>query len=150
VVFFASYGIQSISSVGNMQTYPCTSNLPVICTLYNGVGTPYAQNQIFLYDRIAVTFLDSTYATTPFHIIIPDTQINANNNYFYYQIGFYNLLNKDWLFSYSGSYYRVSSSWISTPAGSLNTTMADISGKAGSYRKNVSIVICNSGITTGG
>jgi hypothetical protein len=150
VVLFASYGIRSISSVGNMQTYPCTSNIPVTCTFYSGAGLPYNQNQIFLFDRIAVTFLDQSYSTTPFHIIIPDTQINANNNYFYYQIGFYNLLNKDWLFSYAGSYYRWSGSWTSSATGVSAALGADISGKAGSYRKNVSLAVYNSGIQLGG
>ncbi len=124
-----------------MQTYPCTSNIPVKCTFYSGAGSPYNQNQIFLYDRIAVTFLDTSYSSTPFHIIIPDTQINANSNNFYYHIGFYNLLNKDWLFSYAGTFSRSSGSWISNPTGVVTTLSADVSGKAGSYRKNVSLIV---------
>lgn len=133
-----------------MQNYPCTSNIPVICTFYQGAGSPYNQTQIFLFDRIAITFLDTSYSTTPFHIIIPDTQINANNNYFYYQVGFYNLITKDWLFSYAGQYYRGSGSWSAAATGVVASMGTDIQGKAGSYRTNVSVVVYNSGIVTGG
>lgn len=133
-----------------MQTYPCTSNIPIKCIFYSGAGSPYNQNQIFLYDRIAVTFLDTSYSSVPFHIIIPDTQINANNNNFYYNIGFYDVLTKDWLFSYGGNYYRWMGYWISSPTGSVTTLSADISGKAGSYRKNVSLIVQNGGAQTGG
>lgn len=124
-----------------MQAYPCTSNIPIKCTFYSGAGLPYNQNQVFLYDRVAVTFLDATYSSVPFHIIIPDTQINANNNNFYYQVGFYNLLYKDWLFSYGGTYSRASGSWTSAATGAVTTLSADVSGKAGSYRKNVSLIV---------
>lgn len=150
VMLFSSYGIQSITSVKNMQSYPCTSNIPVSCTYYQGAGSPFNQTQIFLYDRVAITFLDTSYSSTPFHIIVPDTQINTNNKYFYYQIGFYNQVNKDWLFSYAGTYSRTSINWISTPTGSDTNMIADITGKAGAYRTNVSVVIYNSGIVTGG
>jgi hypothetical protein len=124
-----------------MGSYPCTSNIPIKCTFYKGVGSPYAQNQIFLYDRIMVTFLDLTYSTVPFHIIVPDTQINSNNNYFYYQLGLYNRLTKDWSFTYSGDFYRTSSAWTSTSASPDVNLAADITGKAGAYRQNVSIAV---------
>jgi hypothetical protein len=59
-------------------------------------------------------------------------------------------LNKDWLFSYAGSYYRSSGSWTSSPTGVVTLMSADISGKAGSYRRNVTLVVENNGIQTGG
>jgi hypothetical protein len=45
-----------------------------------------------MYDRVAVTFLDSSYKNTAFHILLPDMQLNQNNDYIYYFAGFFNLL----------------------------------------------------------
>jgi hypothetical protein len=131
-----------------MQSYPCISNIPIQCTYY--VGNVGGYNQIFMNDRIAVTFLDQSYATTPFHILIPDMQINQNNNYIYCFAGFYDLLAKDWLYSYGWNYYRQWNYWIPSPSGVITTMGADITGKAGSYRKNVSVALYNNGIQTGG
>jgi hypothetical protein len=139
IVFFASNGFRSFPLVTNMQSYPCTSNIPVSCSYY--IGNTGGLNQIFMYDQIAVTFLDSSYRTTQFHIIIPDTQINQVSSYFYYYAGFYSLLTKDWQYYYSSSSYRASSGWTSSPNGQIATMAADISGKAGAYRNNVSVVV---------
>jgi hypothetical protein len=59
-------------------------------------------------------------------------------------------LNKDWLFSYGGNFYRGSGSWTSVPTGAVTTLGADVSGKAGSYRRNVSLIVQNGGIQIGG
>ena len=71
-----------------MQPYPCTSNIPISCTYYQGNSGSY--NQIFMLDKVGVTFLDTSYATTPFHIIIPDTLLYWNNRNVYFYAGFYN------------------------------------------------------------
>jgi hypothetical protein len=96
--------------------------------------------------RIVINFLDLSYKTTPFHILIPDMPINQNSHLFYLHIGFYNKLNKDWLFSSGESYQRSWSSWFSNPSssGTLFTTMgADITGRAGAYRNNVTVKVFN-------
>jgi hypothetical protein len=77
-------------------------------------------------------------------------QINQNNNYIYCFAGFYDLLAKDWLYSYGWNYYRQWNYWIPSPSGVITTMGADITGKAGSYRKNVSVALYNNGIQTGG
>jgi hypothetical protein len=148
VVFFSSNGFRSFPSIQNMDVYPCTSNIPVLCKYY--IGNTGGLNQIFMYDRIAVTFLDESYRSTNFHIIVPDTQINQISSDFYYYAGFYSLLNKDWQYYYGSSFSRISSGWISTPTGVVSTMAADISGKAGAYRSNVSVTVVNSGIQLGG
>ena len=150
VVFYATYGFRSFTSIGNMQAYPCTSNIPIQCTYYAGMASVSGYNQIFMYDRIAVTFLDSSFKTTPFHILIPDMQINQKNNYIYCFTGFYDLLTKDWQFTSANNYYRQWNYWIPSPNGVISTLGADIQGKAGSYRNNVSIAVYNSGIQQGG
>lgn len=148
VFFYAAYGFRSFTSIGNLQSYPCTSNIPIQCTYY--IGNVGGYNQIFMYDRIAVTFLDLSFKTTPFHILIPDMQINQNNDYVYCFTGFYDLLTKDWQFVSAYNFYRQWNYWIPTPNGVLSTFGADIQGKAGSYRNNVSIAVYNNGIQLGG
>jgi hypothetical protein len=99
--------------------------------------------------RIAITFLDLSYKTTPFHILIPDMSINQNSHQYYLHVGFYSKLNKDWLFSSAESYQRSWPSWVSNPSssGTLLTSMgADITGKAGAYRNNVSVNVYNNAI----
>jgi len=89
-----------------------------------------------------VEFLDRNFSTTPFHIIFPDTNTGYTRDY-YYQIGFYNLLTKDCLFKYYAKFTRNNPSWISNPLVPSNNLTADITGRAGSYRNNVKIVVFN-------
>jgi hypothetical protein len=104
-----------------------------------------------MYDKIAVTFLDTSYKNTAFHIIIPDMQINQRNNTVNYFAGFYNLLTKDWQYTYGSYYYRFWLYWTPTPNGAVSNMAMDILGKAGSYRSNVSVIVENlGGITLGG
>lgn len=91
-------------------------------------------------DRVVVTFLDTSYKTKPFQIIIPDMQIGQNSDHVYAFLGFYNLLTKDWQYYYgSNYYYRSWQYWNSAINTTISTMAADISGKAGSYRNNVSV-----------
>ena len=93
IVFHSTYGFRSFPSITTGQAYPCTSNIPITCIFYAGT---YGNNQPVRFDRIAVTFLDNSYSTKPFHILLPDMQLNQYNTYFYAFAGFYNLLTKDW------------------------------------------------------
>ena len=147
--FHGGRGFRSFPLITNMQSYPCSSNIPIQCTYY--IGNAWGSNQIFYYDRISVTFLDNSYRTTNFHIIIPDTYINQNSVHFYYFLGFYNKLTKDWQYNtYSYYYYRNWDYWISSPYDYVSLLAADISGKAGAYRNNVSVTVGNNNIETGG
>lgn len=133
-----------------MQSYPCTSNIPVSCVYYAGVDD---WPRSFMNDRIVITFLDLSYYTTPFHILIPDMSINQYTHTYYLHIGFYSNINKDWLFSSAETFQRTSSSWLSNPSSSgtlLSLMGADITGKAGAYRNNVTVLVYNNGIQTGG
>lgn len=76
-------------------------------------------------------------------------QIAQYVNVFWYHVGLYNFVTKEYVYSYSGSYSRNSLYWSS---GLTQNSLfyADITGKAGSYRKNVTIFVNNSMINTGG
>jgi hypothetical protein len=70
-------------------------------------------------------------------------------NIFWYHVGLYNFVTKDYTYSYSGSYSRNNIYW--TNGLSTNSYFyADITGKAGSYRKNVTIFVNNTMINLGG
>ena len=147
VTFYARYGFRSITSLNNMDAYPCTSNIPVTCQYFSGQTS--GQMQIVWYDTIVATFTTTDYATKKFHILIPDMQIAQYENYFWYHIGFYKIVDKDFTFSYSGSYYRTWTSWTNSITSNANF-YADITGKAGAYRNNVSVFVSNTGgISTG-
>ena len=77
---------------------------------------------------------------------LPDTNTGWTKTY-YYQLGFYNQLTKDWIFKYTGTFHRDNIWWISSTAqlaAKLKTDLtADITGKAGSYRNNVRITVSN-------
>lgn len=134
-----------------MDPYPCASNIPVRCTYL--IGWRDAGTIINLMDRIMVEFLDTTYATKPFHIIFPDTYTGSWTTTYYYQLGFYNQLTKDWIFKYTGFFHRDGIWWITTTqdlAATLTTNLtADITGKAGSYRNDVRLTIANPGANLG-
>lgn len=147
VTFFARYGFRSISTLNNMDAYPCTSNIGITCQLF--YGQTNGANQIFWYDQIVVTFTTTEYSTKNFHILIPDMQIAQYENYFWYHIGFYNIVNKDFTYIYSGNYYRTSTSWSSSITSNSNF-YADITGKAGAYRNNVTVYVSNTGGKTTG
>lgn len=147
ITFYAQYGFRSISSLKNMDPYPCTSNIAVSCQLFYGLNS--AWNQLSFYDRVVVTFSNTDYSTTNFHILLPDMQTAQFSNNFWYHVGFYSTITKDYTYSYSGNYYRVSTSWTnSVPTDA--SFYADVTGKAGSYRNNVSVFVDNAGgINTG-
>ena len=100
-------------------------------------------------DRVAVRFLDDSFKTTNFHIILPDTQTVQTQTIFYYMLGFYNKLNKDWSFEYANRWYRNSGNYYTSPSHTQVNLGADIVGKAGSYRNNVSVSVYNSYTQTG-
>ena len=128
-----------------MDPYPCTSNIAISCQYLQGFT---GNNQLIWFDKVVVTFANTDYSTKNFHILIPDMQIAQYENYFWYHVGYYNLLTKDYTYDYSGRYYRTWSSWDSSIPND-STFYADITGKAGSYRNNVSIYVSNPSIHTG-
>jgi len=71
-------------------------------------------------------------------------------NIFWYHVGLYNFVTKEYIYSHSGSYSRSSIYWTSTLSTTNSFFYADITGKAGSYRKNVTIYVNNSLINLGG
>ena len=95
---------------------------------------------------MAVTFSDNSYLTTPFHILLPDMQINQYSNHVYALAGYYDTLKKDWQYFSTESYYRYWEYWTSIEAGAISTMGCDITGKAGSYRSNVSVTISNNAV----
>jgi len=106
---------------------------------FQGLNT--GGSTIFTWDHIVVKFSNISYSSTNFHILLPDTQTVLSTNYFFYQTGFYNQVTKDILYNNAGSFQR--STWISTPSGASINLSGDMLGKAGSYRKNVSIIVNN-------
>jgi len=147
LIVYARPGFRSLTAtIKNMDRYPCISNIPVRCTYFEGWLNN--GNIINLQDRIMVEFLDTSYSNKPFHIIFPDTNTGFTRTY-YYQLGFYNLLTKDWTFLYQGRYHRDDIYWISSPTAVTAAFSADITGKAGSYRNGVKITVANPGATLG-
>ena len=145
ITFYARYGFRSITTLKNMDPYPCTSNIAISCQYLQGFT---GNNQLIWFDKVVVTFANTDYSTKNFHILIPDMQIAQYENNFWYHVGYYNLLTKDYTYDYSGRYYRTWSSWDSSIPND-STFYADITGKAGSYRNNVSIYVSNPSINTG-
>ena len=120
--------------------------MPIECTYYSG---QQGESRYFTNDRVVVRFTDDSYKTTNFHIVIPDTQTSQQQTMFYYQLGYYNLLNKDWSFEYSSRWYRNSGNYYTSPQHNQPSLGADIVGKAGSYKNNVSVTVYNSYTQTG-
>lgn len=129
-----------------MGSYPCTSNIGVTCQYFQG-QTGWAQ--LLVFDQIVATFTDASYATTNFHLLIPDMQTAQQNNYFWYHVGIYNTLTKDYTYTYSARFYRVWNDWP-TSVSTYSTFQADIVGKAGSYKDDVAVTVYNPSISTGG
>lgn len=146
IVLYAMYGFRSFS-LANNASYPCTSNIGVSCLYLVGEQNT---NQFFGWDRIIIFFSHTSYSTTDFHVLVPDTQTGQYTNNFFYQSGFYNQISKDIVFNCANSYSRIWNSWSNAiPAVSANM-QADMEGKAGSYRTNVSITVYNPSITLSG
>ncbi len=145
VTLYARYGFRSITTLKNMDPYPCSSNIAVSCQYFQGLT---GSDQLVWFDKVVVTFSNTDYSTKNFHILLPDMQTGQYNNYFWYHIGYYNLLTKDYTYDYSGRYYRVWYDWLSSVS-TYSSFYADITGKAGSYRNNVSIYVYNPSINTG-
>jgi hypothetical protein len=132
-----------------MDPYPCTSNIAVTCQYFLGLSAVSGWTQVGFYDKIVATFSNTNYSTSKLHILIPDMQTAQYNNKFWYHVGLYNFVTKDYLFSHSGTYYRAWNLWSSTIT-TNSYFYADITGKAGSYRKNVTIYVNDSMTSTGG
>lgn len=149
-MFYAKYGFRSLG-VTNEGSYPCTSNIGVSCTYlegrtYSQIGTA----QMCWYDRIVVTFSDASYANTSFQLLLPDMQTGQyNGNSFWYHLGVYNTISKDYTFLYAGLYFREWNYWT-TGISTYASFSADIVGKAGSYKLNTSVTVYNPSISTGG
>lgn len=137
VAFFSNVGFRSFPNVANAMKYPCTSNINISCTYFVGQNNNY--NQVYLWDKIVMTFGDSSYGTTNFHALIPDTSITTGTHYYFYQIGVYNQLTFDYKFYYASNTILRNTNWVSSPLYAYTTLSADMSGKAGAYRTNVSV-----------
>lgn len=151
VTFYAQYGFRSITTLKNMDPYPCTSNIAISCQFFYGPDNN-GFTQLSFYDRVVVKFANTDYSTKNFHILIPDMQKSQYSSYnnFWYHIGVYSIASKDYSFTYSGNYNRFWSSWSSVVPTDASF-YADVTGKAGSYRNNVSIFVSNTAsINTGG
>ena len=144
LVFYSRYYMRSMG-LNNMDPYPCTSNLAITCEYllgYNG------NTRLDWMDKVVVRFNDTSYATTKFHVLIPDTQIADYHSYHWYHIGIYDKLTKDYSFTLSERYHRNNAYWYNTvPA--YTTLTADIVGKAGSYKMNTSVNVYNPTISNG-
>lgn len=101
------------------------------------------------FDRIVVTFSDTSYASTAFQLLIPDMQTGQHDdNSFWYHLGVYNTISKDYSFLYAGKYFRDWNYW-GTSVSTQTSFTADIVGKAGSYKLNTAINVYNPSINTG-
>ena len=143
VIVYAYYRYRSIT-VNNQDPYPCTSNIGVSCQFMQGKQ----DSRCFWMDHIVVRFTDNLYATTKFHVLIPDVPYAQYNNYHWYHVGVYDKVTKNYDLLYSGRHYRQWNYWTTSVSASAALT-ADIVGKAGSYRQNVSINVYNPTISTG-
>lgn len=92
--------------------------------------------------RIVVTFTDLDYATKNFHILLPDTQNVRQYNYFWYKLGVYNTISKDYYSNIAGRYYRHYNDWTSSVT-TYTALTADVVGKAGSYKDNLTVTVYN-------
>lgn len=54
VTFYARYGFRSITTIKNMDPYPCSSNIPVTCQYF--IGMNGGNNQLSWFDKIVATF----------------------------------------------------------------------------------------------
>ena len=145
VAIFSYYGYRSIPTLNNMDPYPCTSNIGVSCTFYDGQS---GWQQFSNVDNVVIRFKDTSYTSTKFHVMIPDTPIAQYNNYFWYHIGVYNKVTKDYNYIYSNRFYRQWNLWY-TSLTTYTQLTADIVGKAGSYKANTSVNVYNPSINTG-
>jgi len=73
ITFYARYGFRSITTLKNMDPYPCTSNIGITCQYL--LGQTNGNNQLIWFDKVVVTFTTTAYSTTNFHILLPDMQI---------------------------------------------------------------------------
>ena len=99
-------------------------------------------------DKVVIFFNDSSYKTTKFHILIPDVLISNYHSYHWYQLGIYDKVTHDYNFQYAARYHRNSAYWYSSLSASASLN-ADFTGKAGSYKRNLSVNVYNPSISTG-
>ena len=100
------------------------------------------------HQKVVIRFNDTSYNTTRFHVLVPDMPIAQYNNYHWHHIGVYNKLTKDYEFLYSDRHYRQWNYWY-TSLSVYSGLYADIVGKAGSYKQNVSVNVYNPSISVG-
>ena len=123
------------------------SNIGVTCQYFDGqIG---GNNQLYWQRKVVATFTDNSYYTTNFHILLPDMPDGQHSTYYFYHIGIYNTLTKLYNFKYSARYYRAWNNWY-TSLSNYAALLADIDGKAGSYKDNVTVTVYNPTISTGG
>lgn len=78
-------------------------------------------------------------------MIIPDSVRDRQYNYYYHLVGTYNKLTKDYNYYYmKDAFYRNSYNWVTGVASFINAGLyVEFGGKAGSYKKNVTIRVYN-------
>lgn len=67
--------------------------------------------------------------------------------YFYYQVGVYNKLTKDYVYKYRSSQLDRNPSWVTAGANNNANLYVNFRGKAGSYRSNVTVAVDSSAVT---
>ena len=99
-------------------------------------------------DKVIIRFKDNSYTNTKFHVLIPDVQIAQYHSYHWYQVGIYDKITHDYSFTLAARYHRNSAYWVSSFTANANLYAA-ITGKAGSYKQNMSVFVNNPTIVTG-
>ena len=95
-----------------------------------------------------IRFTDTAYTNSKFHVLIPDVPYAQYSNYHWYAVGIYDKVTKDYDLSHAGRHYRQWNYWYTSLSASSALT-ADLTGKAGSYRQNMSVTCYNPTIDTG-
>ena len=96
VTLFSYYGFKSFPLLKHMDPYPCTSNIGVVCQFNTGQTTIY---QVYQLESVVIRFTTTAYASTPFHVLIPDTPAGQYSNYYWYHLGVYDKVTKDYSYS---------------------------------------------------
>ncbi len=137
-----------MGTILNQGKYPCTSNINVECIYYKGHADYGSLEQLLEWDRIVITFPDGEEDSSIFHVIVPDSVHVRSDNYYYHLVGTYNVYTKDFNFKYMKDAHR-RNSWAIGPQAVTSNIYVEMGGKAGSYKKNVTVNVYNPNRVTG-
>lgn len=122
------------------------SNIDIECFYHEG-RTDNSDNQQE-WDKVHIFFPTNEETTNKFHVIVPYSSTSTSLNYFSYSLGVYNTLTKDYKYYYRGTQRQKAPS-SNANLNSNSNLMVDFEGKAGSYRRNVTVTVSASSITNG-